>query len=67
MLTMMIPTASSDGPAAGDFVMIGYGLRFSGDVVGGDVGFMVPIFDGAGDIFKVVPLGIPFISLSVIL
>jgi hypothetical protein len=42
-----------------------YGVRIRGERMYGDISFLIPIFDGAEDLLKVIPLGLPLLSFGV--
>jgi hypothetical protein len=41
-----------------------YGVRLFGDELFGDINFFIPVFDGAEDILKYAPLGLPLLSFG---
>ena len=43
----------------GDLVAVLWGVRFIGDSFWGDIALLDPICDGCGDIYEVIPMGIP--------
>lgn len=53
-------------PFSGDehYGLLGYGIRYGGENISADVGFVIPFYDGMGDLLRYIPLGIPFVSLN---
>ncbi len=51
--------------APGELWAAQYGVHFHGDVLYGDVSFIVPIFDGAEDLLRFVPTGFPNLTFGV--
>ena len=48
----------------GDVWPVLYGFRIFGENMFGDVGFVIPIFDGVGEILEVIPLGFPMLTFG---
>lgn len=48
----------------GDFVLILWGIRLFGDHVWGDIALADPICQGCAEIYRVIPLGIPFLNIG---
>jgi hypothetical protein len=44
--------------------IVGYGVRILGERIYGDISFFCPIFDGAADLYRYLPLGIPMLSFG---
>jgi len=51
-------------PALGEFVAVLWGVRIFGDAVWGDIALFDPICDGCEEIYRVIPLGIPFLNIG---
>ena len=58
--------AGEDGAeGAGKMFLLFYGFRGHGDLMFGDIGFVMPIFEGYFDfLWKYTPLGIPYFSIG---
>lgn len=44
--------------------IVGYGVRILGERIYGDISFFCPIFDGAEELYRYLPLGIPMLSFG---
>ena len=56
--------AGDSNQGFGHFGAIAWGFRLFGDSVFGDVALVDPICSGCGDLYKVIPLGIPFLNFG---
>lgn len=62
----VVPVANHRRNVFADWGAILYGVRIGGNELYGDVGFLAPIYANAGKFYRYLPLGVPFVSLSVI-
>lgn len=66
ILDAFTPIATHKKSIFGDWTALSYGIRYGGTDLSGDIGFIAPIYDDAGDFYKYVPLGIPFVTFNII-
>lgn len=66
MVDFFSPLAySNSSKAAFAWSVITYGARIGGQSLAADVGFSIPIYDKATKVLRYMPLGIPYISMTV--
>lgn len=67
IIDAIVPIATHRKADFANWSAVAYGARFGGSELYGDVGFLAPIYANAGRFYRYFPLGVPFVSLSVLL
>jgi len=64
MVDASLPIANKNGSVKHTTAVVAYSIRVGGDMVSGDIGFILPIHEDMGSTMRYFPLGIPLLSLN---